>query len=247
MNFPAFRSVSALKDNIVRGNIVESNFVLENIEDSGFNAEEIKSSTKKNLDEDLKNVWSMLNNIHKDQINRELEWFEENRVAAIKASNKRQMNVQLDGFEEEKKVRKVESTKPVSSTCENFTEDSGIFKMSMNEISFSRTSCWNKENVESNFYWNEGDFSTNAVSEPWVVKDRAQDFEISRDLAETINSDETEPWVVKDRAQDFEISRDLAETINSDESLALLSPPGSKHLPFKLQNLPCTTKITRCS
>eukprot|EP00092_Neocalanus_flemingeri_P018534 GFUD01020070.1.p1 GENE.GFUD01020070.1~~GFUD01020070.1.p1 ORF type:complete len:223 (-),score=60.04 GFUD01020070.1:99-767(-) len=222
MNFPAFRSVSVLKDNIVTGNIVESNFVLENIEDVGFNAEEIKSSTKKNLDEDLKNVWSMLNNIHKDQINRELEWFEENRVGAIKASNtnKRQMNVKLDGFEEEKKIRKVEPTKPVSSTSENCTEDSGIFKMSMNETSFSRTPCWNKENVEPNFYWNEGDFSTNAVSEPWVVKDRAQDFEIFRNLA---------------------------ETINSDESLVLLSPPGSKHLPFKLQNLPCTTKITRCS
>ena len=222
MNFPILNSVAPLKENIVTGNIDESIFSVENIEDSGFNAEEVESSTKKNLDEDLKNVWNVLNNIHKQQIHSELEWFEENKVATIKASNN--SDVRFDWFEEDQKVdRKVASSKPFDhSLAENecFTEDSGIFKMSLNDGSLSRTCYVKNEIVEQSFLWNEGDFSSNAISEPWSVENRGQDLE------------------------DF---RNLTENESSNESLACLSPPKSKrvYLPFNLQNLLCSKKIRR--
>ena len=213
-----------MNDQIVTGNIVERKFVVDNIEDSGFNAEEIKSSTKKNLDEDLKNVWNILNNLHKQQINNELDWVEENEKEAIKYtnSNKKRRNVQLDWFEEDIEVRRVVlPKKPFKQTnAERFAEDSGIFKMSLNEGSFSQPLDALKDVAgEPNLHWNEGNFSTNAVSEPWCIKSQDQDFENLGELSDIDNS-------------------------ASNASLAWLSPPHKRrvHLPFNIENLLCNKK-----
>ena len=178
MNFQTYNTFETLKDKIVTGNIVETKFLVDNIEDSGFNAEEIKSSTKKNMDEDLKNVWSMLNNLHKQQIHHELEWVEDNRASdPVQPSKKR--NIQQDWFADRRDEHKDAYCKPVSQTEKvNFTEDSGVFRMSIDRSSSFSRSCYLKNgSIEEPKYWNHGEFSTNAISEPWAVENKEVSFD----------------------------------------------------------------------
>eukprot|EP00091_Calanus_sinicus_P009993 TRINITY_DN23221_c0_g1_i1.p1 TRINITY_DN23221_c0_g1~~TRINITY_DN23221_c0_g1_i1.p1 ORF type:complete len:103 (-),score=14.82 TRINITY_DN23221_c0_g1_i1:281-589(-) len=97
-----------------------------------------------------------------------------------------------------------------------FAEDSGIFKLSLNEGSSSEPlDAFKDVACRPNLYWNEGNFSTNAVSEPWCIKSQGQDFENFEELVETSNT-----------------------------SLAWLSPPHKPraYLPFNIENLLCHKK-----
>merc|ERR1712202_114757 len=80
--------------------------------------------------------------------------------------------------------RRLVNLSVIRAENECFTEDSGIFKMSLNDGSLSRTCYVKNEIVEQSFHWNEGDFSSNAISEPWSVENRGQDLENFRNLTE---------------------------------------------------------------
>merc|ERR1712168_263253 len=147
-------SPSSAHDRIVTGNILDGKHAVDIIEDdSGFDAEEVKCSTKKSLDENLENVWEMLSAKRKHQIDRELDWIEVNNKETV------------DWFEN--KVEHVISEKPLKHVA----EESGIFKLSLDELSISSDpqhfvkDLPDREEVE----WNDGNFSTNAVSEPWSL------------------------------------------------------------------------------
>jgi len=181
-------SHSSALDRIVTGNILDVKHSVDIIEDSGFDAEEVKCSTKKSLDENLENVWQMLNAKQKHQIDRELDWIEVNDKDLFKVPLSKNRKETIDWFEN--KVEHVISEKPLKHNrketidwfenkvehlisekpLKHVAEDSGIFKLSLDELSISEPQHFvrdlpDRDEVE----WNDGNFSTNAVSEPWSL------------------------------------------------------------------------------
>merc|ERR1712112_510317 len=133
--------------------------------DSGFYADEVKCSTKKSLEENLRNVWNLMN----EKFNRE-ETSQSNqylnnyfKVPDINHARK-SINPNLGWVENE-----VMANGSVISKCSEKYSDSGIFKLSLDELSISEPESEPlvKFRPEPEFFWNDGNVTTNAVSEPW--------------------------------------------------------------------------------
>merc|ERR1711915_170238 len=107
--------------------IKRQKIVFGGTEDVSFNEDEIKSSTKKNLENDLKNVWKLLNNIHQDQIE-----FEKHRIYRNNSEAQRNYDDRSQSS-----LNENGSNQDGSRTLNCSADYSNIFKMSFEEGSIS--------------------------------------------------------------------------------------------------------------
>ena len=205
MNFVS----NSVHENIVSGNIKRQKIEFVSTEDVSFNEDEIKSSTKKNLADDLKNVWKLLNNIHQDQIEFEKSWIRRKKLEAQRNfDDQSQSSLNENG-----------SNQDDNRTLNCIADYSNIFKMSFEEI--------NREPFQlevsrgnANLSWNDGNFSTNAISDPWSIRVPGVECESS----------------LRSKMDD-----------TCFEEVALVSPPrvSQLKLPFNIRNLLCRKRVRK--
>merc|ERR1712243_511075 len=177
-------------DRIVTGNIMVEKLV-ESIEDSGFDVGDVQCSSKKSPEESLKNVWNV-NVIHEQNSHEEVN---ENNEYVFKVPNctDERKNEKLDWFDDE-----IESRVSAVPEKQLRHSDSGIFKLSLEELSIAEPA--NESSVkfipEPEFHWNDGNTTSNAISEPWSFDNRyyshAQSVQNLEELTEEYDKDEEE-------------------------------------------------------
>ena len=218
-----FSTVTA-GDRIVTGNIMVEKLV-ESIEDSGFDVEDVQCSTKKSLEENLNNVWNLIHEqIAHEEVNENNDY-----VFKVPNYNDERKNEKLDWFDDE-----IESRVSAVPEKQLGHSDSGIFKLSLEELSITEPA--NESSVkfhpEPEFHWNDGNITSNAISEPWSFDNpyylHAQSVQNLEELTEEYDEDE--------------------EELPVDEKCLLArlpprppTPPRSKKrfLPFNISNLLC--------
>merc|ERR1719180_175438 len=93
MNFSA---VTVVTDRIVTGNILVEKLV-ESIEDSGFDVEDVQCSTKKSLEENLKSVWNL---IHEQTNHEQVDKYNDDDVFNV-PNNDRDRRTKFDWFDDD--------------------------------------------------------------------------------------------------------------------------------------------------
>merc|ERR1712243_349319 len=177
-------------DRIVTGNIMVEKLV-ESIEDSGFDVGDVQCSTKKSLEESLKNVWNV--NVIHEQIAHEEVNENNDYVFKVPNYNDGRKNEKLDWFDDE-----IESRVSAVPEKQLRDSDSGIFKLSLEELSIAEPA--NESSVkfhpEPEFHWNDGNITSNAISEPWSIDNPhyldAQNVQNMEELTEEYDEDEEE-------------------------------------------------------
>jgi len=153
-----FSAVTVVTDRMVTGNILVEKLV-DSIEDSGFDVEDVQCSTKKSLEENLKSVWNL---IHEQTDHEVVDKYNDD---VFKVPNDdRDRRKEFDWFDDD--AESIRSAKPEKKLRHS---DSGIFKLSLDELSITEPA--NESSVkfhpEPEFHWNDGNVTTNAISEPW--------------------------------------------------------------------------------
>jgi len=211
----------ACSEYIVTGNVMDMK-PIENIEDSGFDADEVKCSTKKSLEENLSNVWNLMN----EKFNRE-----ENSLTNQSLNN----YYKIPDINHEIKSaspnlgwvdNEIIAHESVISKSPEIHSESGVFKLSLDELSISEPEQVVKFHPEPEFSWNEGNVTTNAISEPWSF---------------------VNPYYipVASNYEDFNEEIDDDSDISEDQSLLARLPPRpptpprskKRFLPFNISNL----------
>merc|ERR1712055_470785 len=214
-------SATNVADKIVTGNILVEKLV-DSIEDSGFDIKDVQCSTKKSLEENLKNVWNLIH----EQIDHEKVDIYKDDVFKVPTSH-RDRSSKFDWFDDD--AESIKSAKPEKKIRHS---DSGIFKLSLDELSITEPANESsvKFNPEPEFHWNDGNVTTNAISEPWSFNNpyylHAQSVENFEELTEDYDDNEF--------------------SVEEKSLLARLpprppTPPRSKKrfLPFNISNLLC--------
>ena len=149
-------------DIIQSGNIQPSSetLSLENVDliPENFEGMKVRSSTRKeNLEDDLRNVWKVLNRKYQDQINVEQEMFQSEDLKDVRNSSQ-------------------SSDEIFHSSLKGNTSSDHSFSLS---LSSGRRKARQKSKPSSNnnISWHNGNISSNALAEPWPpqLKRRMED------------------------------------------------------------------------
>merc|ERR1712142_502286 len=212
-------------DYIVTGNVMDRK-PIESIEDSWFDADEVKCSTKKSLEENLENVWNVMNkNFNREDNKLSNQYL--NSYSKIPDINheRKSTNPNLGWVDNE-----VMANESVISKSPEMHSESGIFRLSLDDLSISEADPEPsvKFHPEPEFFWNEGNVTTNAISEPWSF---------------------VNPYYIPVASNGVDFTEEYDDDSDNSEDQSLLArlpprpptPPRSKKrfLPFNISNLLC--------
>ena len=183
-------------DDIVSGNISDAASrpvaVFDNL-DINFDSGDIKTSTKRNnMEEDLRNVWDVLNKVYKQQIERENSY-----LTRIGGGRRSDSHVTLD----ESEIFAMDRTRSTSQKS---------FQSSIVNVS-----------PRGEILWNDGDPSCNAVADPWVIRYKYDDdgYKIYEDVE--FNSSFNNKTLEGSFSSDSVLSHDLSDTNDKSDAKLL--------------------------